>query len=79
VGPWASGFRLQNGTLKSDDQMRYVGTTGMTSIAKNLPIRLETRIVGLKVQGSAWPATKEAGDRSIALTTSVPQSIALSN
>ncbi|PTY06761.1 NAD/FAD-dependent oxidoreductase [Verrucomicrobia bacterium LW23] len=87
VRPWAHGFRLQDGTLKSDGKARYVGTTGMTAMAKDvarsLPVRLDTRIARLEVRDSVWLATTEAGDRIFArallLTAPVPQSLALLN
>ena len=85
VRPWATGFRLQDGTLKQDGEQRFCGTSGMTTIAKylarELDVRLGTKIVRLASSDNGWILTTDAAEvftsRAVLLTAPVPQSLAL--
>jgi predicted NAD/FAD-dependent oxidoreductase len=85
IRPWATGFRLQDGSLKQDGQQRFFGTTGMTSIAKHLArgldVRLGTRIIRVACEDGGWSLATDLGDifmgRALLLTPPVPQSLAL--
>jgi predicted NAD/FAD-dependent oxidoreductase len=85
VRPWATGFRLHDGSLKQDGQQRFFGTSGMTTIAKHLArgldVRIGTKAVGLACYDGGWGLKTEFGEiftsRALLLTPPVPQSLAL--
>jgi predicted NAD/FAD-dependent oxidoreductase len=85
VRPWATGFRLPDGTLKQDGQERFCGTAGMTTMAKHLArgldVRLGAKVVRVTCEDGGWRLTAEAGEsltsRALLLTSPVPQSLAL--
>jgi predicted NAD/FAD-dependent oxidoreductase len=82
---WCTGFRLADGTLKSDGQPRLVGVSGMTGIAKllarGLEVKTQVRIAKLSATAAGWHAVSETGEaftaRAVLLTCPAPQSVQL--
>lgn len=85
VQPWAQGFTTADGTLKTNDEWRYIGSKGMTSIpkfmAQGLDIHLRERVSKLDWQGKGWEIYTENElaytAPAVILTAPVPQSLAM--
>lgn len=82
---WARGFFASDGTFKFNNEERYIGAMGMTSIpkylAQSVDIRLEQRVDGITVSNRVWQVETETGDLfssdALLLTPPLPQSLAL--
>lgn len=85
VREWSHGFHTFDGTLKTDGEARYIGSSGMRGITKNLAkslsAHLQTRVTALAYRNNKWLATTETGTEftadSIILTPPLPQTLQL--
>ena len=68
-----------------DETMRYIGAKSMTSLpkylARDIDVRLNTRVTSIKSEEGCWKLYAEAGDKifghSLLITTPVPQGLDL--
>jgi hypothetical protein len=82
---WSQGFLTANGELKSNNEARYIGVAGMTTIPKHLAqsvdVKLEKRVVHIEVADQVWHVITENGEAfsgdALLLTPPIPQSLAL--
>lgn len=78
---WSTGFALPDGTFRDNGVPRYCGVGGMTAIpkylARDLDVRLESKVVGVTAEDGGWRVTTEGGEahtgRALLLTAPLPQ------
>ncbi len=82
---WSQGFLTADGELKTNNEARYIGAAGMTTIPKHLAqsvdVKLERRVVHIEVVDQVWHVTTDNGavfsGNALLLTPPLPQSLAL--
>lgn len=85
VKKWAQRFPTADGTLNEQDEWRYIGTQGMSNIAKHLAqgldMHVQQRVIRIDLENQRWAVTTETGNTHTApallLTSPVPQSLAM--
>jgi predicted NAD/FAD-dependent oxidoreductase len=85
VREWTRNIPIEGKSAGNDGHPRYIGTNGMTAIAKHLSkdldVKLNTRIETIYSNGDFWLAKsvdgKEFSTKYLTLTAPVPQSLSL--